>query len=69
MEEPKPPPPEENAETDRERRIANIVLLGFFVVVVGIGVWLANAMITHRQIDDCLAQGRRDCGRIEVPAR
>ena len=61
--------PEEAVESERERRIGNIVLLVFFVVVVGIGVWLANAMITHRQIDDCLAQGRRDCGRIEVPAR
>jgi hypothetical protein len=42
------------------------VLLVFFLVIAGIGVWLVNAMISHRQIDDCLAQGRRDCGRIEV---
>jgi len=69
MEEPKPPIPDEAVESERERRIGNIVLLVFFAVVVGIGIWLANAMITHRQIDDCLAQGRRDCGRIEVPAR
>jgi hypothetical protein len=60
-----PRPPGEEGESERERRLGNIVLLVFFVIIAGIGVWLADAMIRHGQIDDCLAQGRRDCGRID----
>ncbi len=50
-------------------RLANIVLLVVFLVVAGAGVWLVNAMLDARAVDDCLAQGRRNCAPIEVPAR
>jgi hypothetical protein len=66
MSDPGRPNPDDEPESESERRTGNIVLLVFFLVIAGIGVWLVNAMISHRQIDDCLAQGRRDCGRIEV---
>jgi hypothetical protein len=56
-------------ETDEERRRGNLVLLVFFVVIVGIGVWLVNAMIEARRIDDCIAQRQRNCNPIEVPPR
>jgi hypothetical protein len=56
-------------EDERDRRATNIFLLIFFVLVVGGGIWLVNAMIEQRQIDDCVAQGRRNCAPIEVPAR
>jgi hypothetical protein len=37
---------------------------------VGGGLWLANAMLDQRTLDDCLAQGRRNCAPvIDVPAR
>ena len=62
----KPPTPEEEA---RDRRAANIFLLVAGVVLVGIGVWLANAMIDARRADNCMASGRRNCSPIEVPAR
>ena len=52
---------------ERDRRATNIVLLVFFVAVVSIGVWLANAMVDYRKLDDCIAQGRRNCAPIEVP--
>lgn len=62
--------PEMTPEDDeRERKVTNIVLLVFFVVVVGAGVWLANALVDQRRIDDCLAQGRRNCTPIDVPPR
>jgi hypothetical protein len=61
---------EKYVETARERRIANAVLLFFLLVVVGGGIWLANAMFEQRRLDDCMAQGRRNCAPpIEVPAR
>ena len=45
-------------------------MLAFFLVLVGVGVWLANAMIDYRKVDDCLARGGRNCGpAIDVPAR
>jgi hypothetical protein len=44
-------------------------LLVFFILLVGIGVWLADAMIVARKADDCIAAGRRNCAPISVPAR
>lgn len=60
----KPQTPEEQA---RDRRAANIFLLCAAVVLVGIGVWLANAMVDARRADDCMSSGRRNCAPIDVP--
>jgi hypothetical protein len=62
----KPPTPEQEA---RDRRAANIFLLVAGIVLVGIGVWLADAMIDARRADDCLSSGRRNCNPIETPQR
>jgi hypothetical protein len=62
----KPQTPEEEA---RDRRTANIFLLVFAVVLVGIGVWLGNALVDARKADDCLSSGRRNCSPIDVPPR
>ena len=67
MSEPSDPKHEEDDESDR--RLANIVLAVGFIVLVGIGVWLADAMVTAKKADDCLASGRRNCFPVEVPAR
>jgi hypothetical protein len=57
-------------EDERDRRTTNIFLLVVFVLVVGGGIWLVNAMVDYRKVDDCISQGRRNCGEaIEVPAR
>jgi cytoskeletal protein RodZ len=71
MDEPHPPQREEPyVESERDRRIANIVLLVFLVALIGGGIWLANAMFEQRQLDDCVAQGRTNCApRIEAPPR
>jgi hypothetical protein len=71
MDEPPPPQREEPyVESERDRRIANIVLLVFLVALIGGGIWLANAMFEQRQLDDCVGQGRTNCApRLEVPAR
>ena len=69
MDEPNRPNPSDHVETERERRIGNIVLLAFFIAVVVGGLWLVNAMVEQRAIDNCLAQGRRNCGPVEAPAR
>ena len=64
-----PPPKQEPPETENERRRGNIALLILFAAIVGIGLWLAQAMMEQRAIDDCAAQGRRNCAPVELPAR
>ena len=68
MNEPEPLRPDDYVETPRERRIANAVLLFFLILVVGGGVWLANAMFEQRALDNCIAQGRTNCAApIDAP--
>jgi hypothetical protein len=56
-------------ETESDRKLANIALAVGFVVLVGAGIWLANAMVDARKADDCLSSGRRNCNPIEAPTR
>lgn len=65
------PAPEEQHPDDEEgdRRLANIVLVVGFIVLVASGIWLANAMVTAKKADDCLASGRRNCFPVDVPSR
>jgi len=59
----------EPEDEESDRTLANIVLAVGFVVLVGGGVWLANAMIDARKMDECLSSGRRNCNPIEAPPR
>jgi len=59
-----PEPPEEG-----NRAIENAVLLGFFALLVAAGIWLLGTMADVRRVQDCAAQGRRNCATIDVPAR
>ena len=55
-------PPEEQGN----RNVENAVLLGFFVVLAAAGVWLLGSMADLRRVQDCAAQGRRNCGTIAM---
>ena len=59
----------EPPEDEDNRGIENAVMLGFFVVLVAAGIWLLGTMADVRKVQDCAAQGRRNCGVIEVPTR
>jgi hypothetical protein len=59
----------EPPEDEGQRGIENAVMLGFFVVVVAAGIWLLATMADVRKAQDCAAQGRRNCGAIDVPVR
>lgn len=61
------PDDHDGGESERDRRAANIFLLVFFVAVVAIGWWLVDALITQRELDNCLAQGRRNCAPVQQP--
>jgi hypothetical protein len=69
MDDEKRPSSDREPESAADRRLANIVLVVLLAVLIGGGVWLANAMYEQRQLDDCLAQGRRNCAPLEVPTR
>jgi len=56
-------------QEDRERTVTNIVLLLIFAALVGIGVWISNAMIDARRADECISSGRRNCNPIDIPRR
>jgi hypothetical protein len=64
-----PPPKQDDPDDESDRTLANIALAIGFAVLVGGGIWLANAMIDARKADECLSSGRRNCAPIEVPAR
>jgi hypothetical protein len=61
--EPEPP------ENQGNRNIENAVMLGFSIVLVAAGIWLLATMAEIRKVQDCAAQGRRNCSTIEVPHR
>jgi hypothetical protein len=64
-EKPAPEPP----DSEGNRNVENAVLLVIFAVLVGAGVWLLSTMADVRKVQDCAAQGRRNCATIEVPER
>ena len=59
----------EPAPDEGNRKLENAVLAGFFVVLVAVGVWLLSTMADVRNVQDCAAQGRRNCATIEAPER
>jgi hypothetical protein len=63
MTEPEPEPDDEN------RTLVNLVLAGFFIVLVAGGIWLVDAMLDARRADECMSSGRRNCIPLDVPAR
>ena len=60
-----PEPPEDQDN----RNVENAVMAGFFVVLAAAGVWLFGTMADIRRVQDCAAQGRRNCATIEIPDR
>ena len=75
MSEPQPPEnrdrkaPADQEDEEGNRTVENMVLAGFFIVLVAAGVWLLGTMADVRKTQDCAAQGRRNCQTIEVPER
>lgn len=60
---------DDEAESHRERMITNVVAAVFLILLIGGGIWLANAMVGLRKTQDCALSGRKNCAPIAVPGR
>ena len=71
MDDQSPSRPERQADEDAagSNTLANLVLLVFFVLIVGIGIWIVGVMLDARKLQDCVSSGRRNCMPIDVPIR
>jgi hypothetical protein len=55
-------------ETAAERRLVNLLIVGFILFILGAALWLGDALLETRRMDDCIASGRRNCAPITVPS-
>jgi hypothetical protein len=60
-------PERDPTEPPGHQGLENLLLLAGFVALVGAGVWLLGSMADLRKVQDCAAQGRRNCATIERP--
>lgn len=51
----------------RHRMITNVVALGFLVLLVVAGIWIADTMAAMRKSQDCVLSGRRGCTPVDAP--
>ena len=50
----------------RQRMVNNGLALGMCVILVAVGIWLANSIAEMRRNQDCVLSGRRDCAPVNV---
>jgi hypothetical protein len=55
-------------ETESERRMVNLLLVGIVLLIVAAAIWLGDALLDARRADECMASGRRNCAPVTVPA-
>jgi hypothetical protein len=61
---------EEDSNVDyRHRMLMNVIAAAVVVSLVVFGVWIADVITDMERDQDCLMQGRQNCGAIEIPAR
>ncbi|MBX9826762.1 MAG: hypothetical protein K2Y27_17455 [Xanthobacteraceae bacterium] len=58
--------PEEPGEY-RHRMLMNVLALGFTVLLVAGGIWIADVMAHMRKDQDCVLIGRPGCTPVNVP--
>ena len=56
------------AEPDnyRQRMINNGLAFAFVLLLVAVGVWLADTIAEMRRNQDCVLSGRRNCAQVNV---
>jgi hypothetical protein len=45
-----------------------MLIAGFILLILGAALWLGDALLETRRMDDCIAAGGRNCAPITVPS-
>jgi hypothetical protein len=54
---------------DGHHRRVMLIAIICVVLLLGVMLWVVQMIIAQQKLERCLAAGRRDCLRIEVPSR
>ncbi len=57
----------EGKDDYRHRMVMNAFALGFLVLLVIAGIWIADTMAAMRKNQDCVLSGRRGCTPVDIP--
>ena len=55
------------ADDYRHRMMTNAVGIAIAVVLISIGIWIADTMASMRKNQDCVLSGRRGCTPVDAP--
>jgi len=55
--------------SDRQRMLMNMIAIAIVVLLITVGVWIADTIQISTKKEDCALQGRTNCEPIELPAR
>jgi hypothetical protein len=48
------------------RMLMNVIAAGIVVILIGLGVWIADTISDMQKAQDCVLQGRQNCAPIET---
>lgn len=51
----------------RHRMLTNVAGVAVVVLLIAIGIWIADTMASMRKNQDCVLSGRRGCAPVEQP--
>lgn len=54
---------------ERQRMLMNLIGVGIVVILISIGVWIADTIQVSVKAQDCALQGRTNCAPIKMPPR
>jgi hypothetical protein len=58
----------EPQEDEAHRNFVNLIAAIFVLVLAIAAIWVFKALDEHRQIENCIASGRRDCINLIDPS-
>ena len=50
----------------RRRMLLNVIAIAVVVMLMGVGVWIADTIGAMEKVQDCAMQGRQNCAPIAV---
>jgi hypothetical protein len=64
-----PYPQSDEADDYRHRMLTNVAGVAVVVLLIVIGIWIADTMASMRKNQDCVLSGRRGCAPVEAPVQ